>query len=344
MIERLSSMRTQPFGLGPTRVGQALSRMWSPQGWLRRTFMQPAARAVRATRLLLFPVHAWRLHDLNRVGGFLRADPLMFMKREHCLSRFFGLRQRIDNALLHYQHELHGFDETYRKRVYHEDGLVLFEDQVGDVRVSMRLAASGEHRCEGDVTVFVELDGQAACYVSYSFVNAACFGLPPGKTMFVTRSQLMPGVHLFRRCYPHNSPQYFCLAAIAGIAMANDIRRIACIKAEAQVCYQAVHAESFRNSYCNFWGQFGARSIDRQAYLLDVPLSVRPLSSVLSKHRARAIERRKHWASITQRTEAVMRALRIEGVGASKPRATSVLTVFECVVSVGLAMELLFDA
>jgi uncharacterized protein VirK/YbjX len=301
--------------------------------------MQPAVRALRGTRLLLFPVRAWRLHRLNRLGGFLRVDPLMFMKREHYLSRFFGPRRRIDNVLLHYQHELDSFDETYRKHVYHEDGLVLFEDQVGDVRVSMRVAATGEHRCEGDLTVFIELNGQDACYVSYSFVNAACFGLPPGKTMFVTRSQLMPAVQLFRRCYPHSSPQYFCLAAIAGIAMANDIRTIAVVKAEAQICYQAVHAESFRNSYCNFWGQFGARSIDHQAYLLDVPLSVRPLSSVLSKHRARAIERRKLWAAIAQRTEAAMRSHQVER--GRETWAKGVLTAFECLATVGLVMELL---
>jgi uncharacterized protein VirK/YbjX len=339
-IELLSAMRMQSFRLGLARVGQTLSRTLSAQGWVRRTFLQPAVRAVRATRLLLFPMHAWRLHDLNRRGRFLRDDPLMFLKREHYLSRFFGLRQRFDNVLLHYRHELDSFDETYRKRVYREDGLVLFEDQAGDMRVSMRLAASGEHRCEGEATVIAELNGEAACYVSYSFVDAACFGLPPGKTMFVTRSQLMPAVQLFRRCYPHSSPQYFCLAAIAGIALANRMDTIAVVKAEAQVCYQAVFDERFRNAYCSFWRQFDARSIDHQAYLLDVPLSVRPLDAVPSKHRIRAIERRKHWASITRQSEAAVRAHRVAPVAAPNRWVAGLLTACE-LTSVGLAMELL---
>jgi uncharacterized protein VirK/YbjX len=340
MTEVLTTMRTQPFRLGLARVGQTLVRTLAPQGWLRRIFLRPAMRAVRATRLLLFPIHAWRLHRLNRLGRFLRVDPLMFIKREACLSRNFGLRQRVDNVLLHYQHELDSFDETYRERVYHKDGLVLYEDQVGDVRLSMRLNASGEHRCEGDVTVFVELNGQDACYVSYSFVNAACFGLPPGKTLFVTRSQLMPAVRLFRRCYPHSSPQYFCLAAIAGIALANDMETIAVIKAEAQVSYQAPLKDGFRNSYCHFWGQFGARSIDHQAYMLDLPLSVRPLSSAPSKHRARAIQRREHWASITRQSEAAVRARRMGAVGARKGWVAGLLTACE-LASVSLAMELM---
>jgi uncharacterized protein len=339
-IELLSTMPTQSFRLGLARVGQAVSRALSPQGWLRKTFLRPATRALRGTRVLLFPKRAWQLRQLNRRGPFQLVDPLLFMKREHCLSRFFGVRQRFDNVLLHYRHELDAFDETYRKRVYHEDGLVLFEDQVGDVRVSIQLIASGEYRCEGDVTVFVRLNGQDACYVSYSFVDAACFGLSPGKTMFVTRSQLMPAVQLFRRCYPHSSPQYFCLAAIAGIALANDMETIAVVKSEAQVCYQAVYDERFRNAYCNFWGQFDARSIDHQAYMIDVPLSVRPLESVPSKHRVRAIERRKHWASITRQSEAAVRARRVGAVSVPKACFKGLLIACE-LTSVGLAMELL---
>jgi len=279
-----------------------------------------AVRAARVLRLLFFPARAWQLYALNRRGSFLRVDPLMFLWRKHYLSRFFGVRDRIDSTLLHYRHVLDNFDATFRKLVYHGNGLALFEDQVGDMRVTMRLVASENHRCdrcEGDVTVVVDVNGQDACYASYTFVNAASFGLPAGKTLFVTRIQLMPGRELFRQCYRNNSPQYFCLAAIAGIAKANDIDAIAAIKSEAQIAFKDKHASSFRNSYCNFWGQFGARSIDRQAYILDVPPALPPLNCVLSKHRARAVARRDHWASIMGRTEAAIRAHRIQVMGVS---------------------------
>src|SRR5947207_1398987 len=83
--------------------------------WRRlKTLVRPLVRATRAIRLFFFPTHAWRFYVLNRVGSFLHHDPLMFMKREHYLSRFFGVRQRINNVLFHYQHELRNFDEAYR--------------------------------------------------------------------------------------------------------------------------------------------------------------------------------------------------------------------------------------
>ena len=116
--------------------------------------------------------------------------------------------------------------------------------------------------------------------------------------------------------------------------------KIAVVKSEAQVCYQPAYDERFRNAYCKFWGQFDARSIDHQAYMLDMPLSVRPLGSVPSKHRVRAIERRKHWASITQQSEAAVRAHRVAPVGARNGWVAGFLTACE-LTSVGLVMELL---
>lgn len=275
-----------------------------------RALVRPAWRVARGLRLFLFPARAWRFYALDRAGGFFRTEPLRFMKREHYLSRGFGVRQRIDSALQHYEHELRSFDDGYRELVYRGNGLLLYEEQVGEGRVSIRLGDSGEPRCEGDLTVVMDVDGQDAAFMSYSFVDAEGFGLPPATTLFVTRNQLMPGRNLFRRYYPNHSPQYFCLAAVAGIAMANDIDSILVIRSEAQVSYQEQYDTAFRNSYCSFWSQFGARPVDRQAYRLDVPLTPPPLDSVASKHRARAIERRNHWARITRLAEAAMRSHR----------------------------------
>lgn len=277
-----------------------------------RAMVRPAWRVARGLRLFLFPTRAWRFYALDRAGGFFRTEPLRFMKREHYLSRFFGVRQRIDSALAHYQHELQSFDDRYRALVYRGNGLVLHEERVGDGRATLKLGDSGEPRCEGDLTVVLDVDGQDAAFMSYSFVDAACFGLPAGTTLFVTRNQVMPGRYLFRRYYPNHSPQYFCLAAIAGIARANDIDSIVVIRSEAQVSYQDQYEAAFRNSYCSFWSQFGARPIDHQAYALNVPLTPPSLETVTSKHRARAIERRSHWARITQQVEAVMRAHRTD--------------------------------
>lgn len=307
--QKLNGSTAKPVMAAAPRAEPSLR----PDPLLRmRAALRPAWRVVRGLRLFLFPVRAWRFYALNRSGGFIRSEPLRFMKREHYLSRFFSTRQRIDCALQHYRHELHGFDEAYRSLVYRGNGLLLYQDGAAHGRVSIRLGESGEPRCEGDLTVVLDVDGQDAAFMSYCFVDARCFGLPSRTTLFVTRNQLMPGRALFRRHFPNHSPQYLCLAAVAGIAVANGIDSIVVIRGEAQVSYQQQYEVAFRNSYCNFWKQFGARDVDCQGYMLDVPLKPPALETVTSKHRSRALERRNLWATITQQAEAAIRAHRVD--------------------------------
>ena len=72
-------------------MGRTQNFASSATAWLRAR-VRPAVRAIRGLRFFLFPTRAWRLYTLNRLGRFLRVDPLMFMKRRDYLSRFFGAR------------------------------------------------------------------------------------------------------------------------------------------------------------------------------------------------------------------------------------------------------------
>jgi uncharacterized protein len=305
-----------------------------------RALMRPLLRVARSVRLLAFPAHTRHLRAMGLVGAsFRRSDPYCFINREHYLSRSFNVRQRIGNVLLHYRHELNQFDEVYHARVYRESGLLLWEERVDDVHICIVLVSSGEYRGEGEVSAYLLVNGNWAACMSFSFVDATGFGLPEGPILFVTRTQINPGleVELFRRCYRQNSPQYFCLAAISGIAMANDARSIAAIPCEAQVNYDPQFDAGFRNSYCNFWRQFGAQALDGRAYLLDIPFSLPPLASIAPKHRARSADRRRHWGRITQQTEATLRARRL-GTGARND-APKVWLYSACFASTNLLAE-----
>jgi hypothetical protein len=150
--------------------------------------------------------------------------------------------------------------------------------------------------------------------MSYTIVDAVSFGMNRGPILFITRNQVAQGpeLDLFREVFPQNSPPYFCLAAISGIACANGFKSIAAIKSEAQLAYQQRYDSGFRNSYCNFWSHFGAKEVDHQAYLMEVPPVLAPLSSVKSKHRGRANSRRKHWARIMHLAQHTVYAHRVE--------------------------------
>ena len=218
------------------------------------------------------------------------------------LSRNFTLTQRIDCAITHYSFEGRNYGPTYHSSVHQSPrGLVLWHRVVDGTRYTIALRATEDTRREGDLSVLCFVNDTRVCRICFSYVNASLFGLRlrPGRTMFVTRSQTdrNPELQRFRDTFKQNSPSYFCLASVCGIAMANGMRAIFMIKHDAQLGYAERYAVGFRNSYSALWEAFGAQEIEhRHAYTMSIPLKLNPLSVV--KHKGRAIARRRNWLEI----------------------------------------------
>jgi uncharacterized protein VirK/YbjX len=216
------------------------------------------------------------------------------------LSRNLTLAQRIGSAIAHYSFEGRNYGPTYHRSVHQSPrGLVLWHRVIDGTRYSIALRATEDTRREGDLSVLCFVNDTHICRVGFSYVNSSLFGLRPGRTMFVTRSQAnrSPELRRFRDTFKQNSPSYFCLASVCGIAMANGMRAIFMVKHDAQIGYAERYAESFKNSYSALWEAFGAQEIDhRHAYTMSLPLKLNPLSDV--KHKSRAIARRRNWLEI----------------------------------------------
>jgi uncharacterized protein len=211
------------------------------------------------------------------------------------LSKNLTLAQRIGCAITHYSFEGRNYGPNYHRSVHQsERGLVLWHRVVDGMRYTIALHGTEDTRREGDLSV--------SCFVNdtrVSYVNGRLFGLGPGRTMFVTRSQTSrsPELQRFRDTFKQNSPSYFCLASVCGIAMANGMRTILMIKHDAQLGYAERYAEGFRNSYSALWEAFGAQELDHlHAYAMSLPLKLNTLSC--RRHKARAIARRRNWLEI----------------------------------------------
>jgi hypothetical protein len=216
------------------------------------------------------------------------------MKREHYLRASLAFDSASTALSRHYQHELDSFDETYRSVVYRGVVSYCIKSGLAVAVASIRLGESGEPRCEGDLTLVMDVDGQYAAFMSYSFVDAACFGLPSGTALFVTRNQLMPALSLFRRYYPNHSPQYFCLAPLPASRWPTTSTRSWSSELKPKSPTRSQYQAGFRQFDTAVSGVNSARALSTvQAYVLDLPLTPPSLDSVASKHRARAIERRK---------------------------------------------------
>jgi uncharacterized protein VirK/YbjX len=276
-----------------------------PAGWLS---------LLRAARMLLHPRKVSNLLELDIVTKSLVESrgpaAFSFVTSPHFLSRALGLRQRIDCALHHYRYEQATFSAAYVESVYHGDGLELWRHQAAEHVFSIRLMVGNDNLFEGCLSVVAFVDDQRVCVMSFSYVDAEIFGLPAGPMLFVTRRQ--SGRHpehqqLFARAFNHSSPPYFCLAAIAGIAIANGTREIAAIRHQTHPTYSPANAEALRKSYDEFWEVFNASEADEKAYRIPVPLEARDLAEVSAAHRRRARKRREHWSAVEEGTRATIR-------------------------------------
>jgi len=261
-------------------------------------------RLIAACGILPFPLKLKQLWSLNFLRPYFsdekKRDTFFFLTHNHYLSRDLTLAQRVDCAVNHYSFERQNFGPAYHRSVYHSPrGLALWHRVVDGTRYTITLRATEDRRYEGDLSVLCFVDDTRVCRVSFSYVDGSLFGLQPERTMFVTRNQTErnPALQRFRDSFKQNSPPYFCLASVCGIAMANGMRAIFMVKDHAQIAYDERYAEGFRNSYSALWKAFGAQEIDdRHAYTMSIPLKLNPLSSV--KHKTRAVARRKNWQEI----------------------------------------------
>ena len=261
----------------------------------------------------------WRLHvELFALAIYARyivvsedGHALAHLSHEHYLATALDCRQRIACALTHYAREHACYVEAYSQAVYAGQGIVLWATEVDGVRYRLLLRDSKELRHEGALTVRFEGDGQYLCEMAYSWVDPGIFGgAIETPSLFVTRNQSAqaraPELGRFREHFPQNSPSYFCLAAVLGIAQANGVGAIACIRHDAQLAFEPRLAGSFKSSYCDFWSKFGAVALPTTAWVMTVPAPLAHIGELAAKHRKRALDRRRHWADITQSSVAAL--------------------------------------
>jgi uncharacterized protein VirK/YbjX len=244
----------------------------------------------------------------------LKPKELLSLKfTESYLTSRFTLAQRIRCAIAHYTFEGKHYGAKYHRAVHQSpEGLLLWHRIVDGTRYAITLCATEDKRREGDLSVLCFVNGTRVCRLAFTYINGGMFGLDSRRTMFVARSQADRNAELqrFRDTFKQNSPPYFCLAAVCGIAMANGMPAILLVKHDAQIAFAEQYAESFKNSYSRLWESFGAEEIEhRQAYVMSLPPKFKPLTGM--KHRTRAIARRRNWLEIALSARQALLADRI---------------------------------
>ncbi len=298
-------------------------------------------RALCSLRALAYPglMREMAQQDYLRLAGRRRAvggpwDPFHFISHPGYLVQGYSLRQRFRAALRHYRYEADTFDDALLDALYTPQGFTLWSAEIDGHHFVMRMGLAGEETLEGDLYLRLFTDGQQVGSMNFIWADAAMFGRESRPTIFITRCQThtWPELQIFRACFKQNSPPYFGLAALAGIGQVCGMEEMYAVHAPAQMHYEAKYASSFQNSYDEFWEKFSAERITPEAFRMPLPLALRDLSELKSKHRSRAEGRRKAWGEVGQAAGAAL-ARHLRGAPAAKAPAAVANELHELVES-----------
>jgi uncharacterized protein len=275
-----------------------------------------AKRVIASLRVLAFPGLMRRmsdegyLHLAERKRGKDGApwDPFHFMSHPGYLVRGYPLAQRFRAALHHYRFEATTFNEAMLQTLYSPQGFTLWAADIDGHRFEMRIGPAGLESLEGDLYLRLFTNGQQIGSMNFVWADAATFGGASRPTIFITRCQThtWPELQIFRACFKQNSPPYFGLAALADAGQMLGMTDLYAVHSLAQMHFEQKYESSFRNSYDEFWEKFSAERVRPEAFRLALPLALRDLSELKSKHRSRAEGRRRAWGQVGEAAAAAM--------------------------------------
>jgi uncharacterized protein VirK/YbjX len=286
--------------------------------WLARRHYPLAswlACIARSSRVLLFYRDHRPLLRLDVYRNYLTQvhdDVFHHLSHRNYLAKGLSLRQRVRCVHTHYRFECASFDAAYQRAVYRDGGLVLWRHEADDTPFTIQLGMAERLNAEGDLTLTACAGGKRLHRLSFSWVDGTFAGVAAPMLPFIARNQghraddAAEAFAAFEQAFPQNSPSFFCFAALQGLAEALGMDRVAAVKAAWQCAYDARDGQRFANAYDAFWQTLGGVPLDGRTWQIGLPLQLKPLTEMTSRHRKRAMQRRAHWRAIADAARAAI--------------------------------------
>lgn len=261
----------------------------------------------RSMRVLLYYRDHQALCQLdvyrNYVAPAQHGRPFHHLTQPDYLAKGLSARERVQCALSHYHFEETTFNSAYKRAVYLEGGLTLWQHLEDGCSFSIALEAACGANAEGDLSIVLVADGRVLHRLSFSWIDGAAVGVQAPMVPFIARNEGRwtesgAAFEAFERIFPNNSPSFFCFAAMQGVAQAVGIGQVAAIKCSSHIAYEPNQIKHFANAYDGFWKILGGVEMPGKAWLIALPFYLKPLADMPSKHRKRAAQRRELWRVI----------------------------------------------
>jgi len=228
------------------------------------------------------------------------------------LMRGLSARRRVQCALFHYRFDEATFDAPWKRAVYRQGGLRLWQHAAHGSTFFIRLEMAVRLDAEGDLTIALVADDKVLHRLSFSWVDGALFRAAHPVVPFIARNQGRwtdsdTAFAAFEAAFPNNSASYFCFAALQGVARALGMRQVLAVDSAAHIAWSVAAAPHFVNAYDRFWLVLGGVPHDDRCHAIALPFHTKPLAQMPSRHRKRAAARRANWQAIDESACTVLR-------------------------------------
>jgi uncharacterized protein VirK/YbjX len=281
-----------------------------------------ATSVARSMRVLRWPAQHRQLCNLDIFRRYIctgsDSDVFHHLSHRDYLSRHLTPRQRVSCVLSHFGFENATFDDSYKRAVYGGSGLTLWQHEQDGRVYSIILKSSQRYLGEGDLHLAIYSGEELLHRIGFSWVDGKIAGLDCAVAPFIARNQgrwrdeqTEALFEAFEDSFPHNSPAYFCAAAMQGLASFARASHIVCVKSELAVAYKGSGGRCYAHAYDKFWDAFGGAQPAAHCQVVQVPFQLKPLADIPSKHRKRATTRRLRWQEISEAAQAALQSRRL---------------------------------
>jgi len=230
-------------------------------------------------------------------------DAFAHLTHRGYLVKGLSARQRVQCALTHYRFEELTFNESYRREVYLEGGMSLWQHESSRARFAIKLAMAPRFIGEGELMLSLLADGKRLHCMAFNWIEGSMVGLPCAVIPLVVRNQGrtngLEGVFAaFEAEFPHSSPSFFCFAALQGLAQALGMTTVVGVKSTFHIHSDRCDSKHLSNAYDGFWKKLGGTELPGSVWRIELPFYQAPLQHIVSRHRKRAKQRRTFWEDI----------------------------------------------
>jgi uncharacterized protein VirK/YbjX len=307
----------------PTMIFANLTKHWAAR---RRQYSLASwfLCIVRSLRVLAFYGEHQALCRLDVVRNYVAVpsndDLFHHLSHRDYLVKNFSARERVRCVLTHYRFEDATFSRAYKQAVYLAGGLTLWHRSANGSSFSITLAMAPRMNAEGDLILIFLADGKCLHRLGFSWIEGSVAGVASPVVPFLARNQGRwtdsdDAFAAFEKAFPHNSPSFFCFAAMQGLAQAVNMPQVVGIKSACHVAFDPAAVKHFANAYDGFWKIVGGIELPGSGHLIALPFYVKPLAEMAGKHRKRAAGRRAYWREISESAHMIMQGSLRHGPG-----------------------------